>query len=121
MARDRTPRGRVLFLPGADSVAATPWQPAVDVYRTHDGWVVKFDLAGVRPGDVALTVEGRRLTLRGTRHDCTLDEGCSHYVLEIAYSRFERSIELPESVERAAVTTEFRAGMLLVRFQKEIP
>ncbi len=122
MARDRVPWVRALFLPEArPAAAATPWKPPVDVYRSRDGWVAKFDLAGVRPEDVTLTVEGRRLTLRGTRHDCTLDEGCSHYVLEISYSRFERTIELPESLERAAVTTEFRAGMLLVRFQREAP
>ena len=26
-----------------------PWRPNVDVYRTAAGWLVKFELAGVRP------------------------------------------------------------------------
>ena len=25
------------------------WNPNADVYRTREGWTVKFDLAGVRP------------------------------------------------------------------------
>ena len=31
-----------------------PWQPSADVYRTKDGWLVKFDLAGVQIGDVTV-------------------------------------------------------------------
>ena len=25
------------------------WQPSTDIYRTQQGWLVKLDLAGVRP------------------------------------------------------------------------
>ena len=25
------------------------WEPAADLYRTAEGWVVKVELAGVRP------------------------------------------------------------------------
>jgi HSP20 family protein len=112
---------RTLFLPSATPHRDGPWQPLVDVYRAPGGWLVKCDLAGVRPEDLSLTIDGSRLTLRGSRRDCNLDEGCSHYRLEIAYSQFERTIELPETLERAQVTTEFRQGMLLVRIRKEIP
>jgi HSP20 family protein len=103
----------------AGAVPETPWQPLVDVYRTRDGWLVKGDLAGVRPEDITVTLQGRGVTIRGTRRDCNLDEGCHHYRLEISYSRFERMIELPEDLERAYVTTEFHQGMLLIRIRKE--
>jgi HSP20 family protein len=112
---------RRVFLPPAQPTRGGTWQPLVDVYRTRDGWLVKGDLAGVRPDDVTLSVHGPYLTLRGSRHDCTLDEGCCHYRLEISYSQFERTIELPENVERAQITTEFREGMLLVHIRKEAP
>jgi HSP20 family protein len=35
--------------------------------------------------------------------------------LEIAYSRFEREIELPAELDPAHVSTEYRDGMLLIR------
>jgi HSP20 family protein len=122
MARDRIHLMRTLFLPVAQGgPRADIWQPLVDVYRARDGWLIKCDLAGVRPEDLALSVNGSRLTVRGSRRDCSLDEGCSHYRLEIAYSQFERTIELPDNLERAQLTTEFRQGMLLVRIRKEAP
>jgi HSP20 family molecular chaperone IbpA len=39
--------------------------------------------------------------------------------LEIAYSKFERQVEFPMSLEDARITTEYQAGMLLVRIQTE--
>jgi HSP20 family protein len=102
------------FLPAAERCLNSPWCPAADVYRTRNGWVVKFELAGVRPQDIDLTALGHRLTLRGVRRDCTALEGCRYYQMEIAYSHFERSLQLPCDLERADITTEYRDGMLLV-------
>jgi HSP20 family molecular chaperone IbpA len=39
--------------------------------------------------------------------------------MEIAYSRFERSIELPCDVEQAQLAVECRDGMLVVRIAAE--
>ena len=38
--------------------------------------------------------------------------------MEIAYSHFERALELPDDLERVRVVTEFRNGMLLVRISR---
>jgi HSP20 family protein len=106
-------------LPGAAAFSEISWQPAADIYRTHQGWLAKFDLAGVRPEDIRLEVQGHILRVQGTRRDCALEEGCHHHRLEIAYSAFERQVEFPISLEQARITTEYRAGMLLVRIQTE--
>jgi len=97
----------------------TTWQPSADVYRTRDGWVVKFDLAGVKPGDVAVTIRGRRLTISGCRRDSFVEEGSSHYSMEISYNRFERSLLMPANLENARVTVGAREGLLLVRMITE--
>jgi HSP20 family molecular chaperone IbpA len=39
--------------------------------------------------------------------------------MEIAYSRFERQVELPGDLQSARIETEFRHGMLLVRITRE--
>jgi HSP20 family protein len=97
----------------------TPWQPCADIYRTRDGWLVKFDLAGVDTGDVAVTLRGRRLTISGVRRDSFFEEGSSHYSMEISYNRFERSLMLPANLESARVTIQAREGLLLVRMVTE--
>jgi len=94
------------------------WRPATDVYRTPEGWLVKLELAGVRPEDVELTARGRALRVRGRRRDCALEPGYRQVHMEIAYSRFDRQVELPEDLQQARFDTEFRDGMLLVRVSR---
>jgi HSP20 family protein len=108
-----------LFLPVAERFHEPLWQPSVDVYRTCKGWVVKFELAGVRPEDIEVVVSSTHLTVRGARRDWLTEEGCSHYRMEISYSHFERTLELPCDLTKARVTTEYDCGLLLVRIETE--
>jgi HSP20 family protein len=96
-----------------------PWEPSADVYRTRDGWLLKFDLAGVRPEDVTVSVIGRIVRVTGVRRDTMVEEGCSYYAMEISYNRFERSLEMPVNLADARVTIEARNGLLLVRMITE--
>lgn len=92
------------------------WQPAVDVYRAQFGWILKFDLAGVRLDDVHVHVGKRAVTVSGVRRDSLLEEaGCCHYSMEISYSRFERTIELPDDLDTAKFRLDYRDGILFVR------
>lgn len=116
MARD-TIRIISLFMPAG--AAREVWQPAADIYRTPTGWLVKFELPGVRPEDVQLTARGRGLTVQGTRRDCCRHEGCSHYQLEIDYGRFERTVQLPQPIDAARCRAEYDNGMLLVHVEPE--
>jgi len=108
-----------LFHPPTDPFQRSMWQPAVDVYRTSTGWLVKFELAGVRPGDVQLIIQGNQLTLRGERRDWCAEEGGRYYRLEIAYSQFERIVELPCELSESRITTDYQFGLLLVRIETE--
>jgi HSP20 family protein len=104
-----------LFPRAWDAGQEGTWQPSADIYQTPQGWLVKFDLAGVRPEDVQLSCCGAQLTVRGSRRDWCLEEGCHCYVMEISYSRFERTLRLPCDLEAACIQAEHRDGMLLVR------
>ena len=90
------------------------WEPNADIYRSRCGWLVKPDLAGVRRSDVSVKVAGRRLAVRGRRRDLVVSEDWSHYSMEIAYSDFERIIEMPCDLDRVAVNAELLDGMLLI-------
>jgi HSP20 family protein len=108
-----------MFLPAAEGCRSALWQPAVDVYRTRHGWLIKAELAGVRPKDIHLSVAGNRIRLEGSRRDWFLEEGSTHYRMEISYSQFERTLELPCCLDAAKITTEFQYGLLLVRVETE--
>lgn len=95
------------------------WQPPADIYRTPDGWVLKFELAGISPRDIEIKVHGRLFSIRGHRADLEVREGRQCYSLEIAYNAFQRTIELPRPVDAARIETEYRSGMLFVHLVTE--
>ena len=110
---------RSRFWPLFASEMRAPWVPSADIYRTRDGWVLKLDLAGVRPEDVVVSISGQRVTISGVRRDTIVEEGCSYYAMEISYNRFERALEMPVNLAKARVTIEARNGLLLVRMITE--
>jgi HSP20 family protein len=104
--RHRRPSGRL-------------WCPAADVYRNQEGWIVKVDLAGVQPQDVDVIIDGDLLRISGSRRDGTCGEGVSHYQLEITYSRFEKMIRFPRSIEHASIERDYHDGLLILRLREE--
>jgi HSP20 family protein len=116
---DRPRRSPTLFHIAEGASGDTAWHPRVDIYQTRDGWLVKLELAGVRAEDIAIGARGSRLTISGTRRDRMVEEGWSCYTMEIAYSRFERSISLPCNLEAARIAVEGTEGMLLVHVMTE--
>jgi HSP20 family protein len=114
------PRRSPTFFPVAEDAGVDiAWHPRADIYQTYDGWLVKLELAGVRAEDLTIGVRGSRLTISGTRRDRMVEEGWSCFALEIAYSRFERSISLPCNLEAARIAVEGAEGMLLVHVMTE--
>ena len=77
---------RRLLLPADNAFWEAHWRPSTDLYRTPEGYLVKLDIAGVRPEDVRISVSGRKLKVKGSRRDRAMHEGCRCYRLEIAYS-----------------------------------
>ena len=107
MAREKRPiRGRV-------------WRPAADVYRVQDGWIVKFDLAGISPEDLEVEISGSTLRVSGCRRDTFYGEGISYQQLEITYSRFERTLRFPCSIEGAHLLRDYRDGLLILHLKSE--
>ncbi|HEX8177696.1 MAG TPA: Hsp20/alpha crystallin family protein [Pyrinomonadaceae bacterium] len=95
------------------------WHPAADVYRTTDGWIVKLDLAGITPDDLEIEVAGAQLRVSGCRRDTFYGEGISYQQLEITYSRFERILRFPCSIEGAHLARDYRDGLLILHLKSE--
>ncbi len=105
----------VFLFASAGAAEETSWRPSVDIYRTRSGWLLKFDLAGVSMDDIRVEVRGCRITVSGVRRDWLLEEDASYYSMEIAYNRFERTIELPCQFSDPRISLEGKQGLLIVR------
>jgi HSP20 family protein len=94
------------------------WYPAADVYRTEGGWIVKVELAGVSAEDIEIDIEGSILYIAGTRRDRTCTVGMSYHQMEITYSRFEKTLRFPKSIDGARIEHNYQDGLLLIYLRK---
>ncbi len=90
--------------------AARVWSPAMEAY-THDGdLVLRFDLPGVTLEDVDITLENHTLTVSGVRK--AVAEEAPHYVLELPYGEFRRSVTVPEGSDAGSIKATYKDGVL---------
>ena len=96
------------------------WRPDADVYQTADGWIVKVDLAGVHSDDLEITISDKTLNIQGCRRDTVFGEGVIYRQLEITYSRFEKTLRFPCSIEGASLLRDYRDGLLILHLRSEV-
>ncbi|MFN2456364.1 MAG: Hsp20/alpha crystallin family protein, partial [Pyrinomonadaceae bacterium] len=59
------------------------------------------------------------LRVAGIRRDASYEEGISYHQLEITYSRFEKTLRFPCSIEGARLAQDYRDGLLIIRLRSE--
>lgn len=95
----------------------TEGELAVDVYETKKDIIVRAAIAGVKSEDIALSLEGDVLTIRGARHD--LDKTERKYLCRECYwGAFSRSVILPSSVKNDKGKAHLERGILTIMLPK---
>src|SRR5439155_3505238 len=90
------------------------WWPAVEA-RTKDGeLVLRCDLPGVDPSDIEVSLEGTTLTISGERRSEREEKEEGRRFSEVRYGRFERSLTVPDGIDREKVTARYENGVLEV-------
>jgi HSP20 family protein len=102
-----------------DRLTQAPWpvsRPAMpmDAYRRNGDFVVHFDLPGVDPTSIDLTVEKNVLTVTAERH-FPKAEGDEITVNERPQGRFSRQLFLGESLDADQITADYDQGVLTLR------
>jgi HSP20 family protein len=83
----------------------------MDAYRRGSEFVVHFDLPGVDPGSIDLTVEKNVLTISAER-SWAKAEGDEVVVSERPQGRFTRQLFLGESLDSDSIQADFDHGVL---------
>lgn len=93
-----------------------PWAPAVDIFESdnHD-LVLKAELPGMSREDIDVSVENSTLVLKGTRKFEAEVKDEQYRRIERSYGTFHRSFTLPNTVDAAKVSAEFKNGVLTVK------
>jgi HSP20 family protein len=94
-------------------VFGTPARPAampIDAYRSGDRFVVEFDLPGVSPESIDLTVERNVLTVHASRS--RNDDQTELLVSERPFGTFSRQLFLGDSLDADRLAATYHDGVL---------
>lgn len=93
-------------------------QLSIDVFQTPDSLVVKSTIAGVKSGDIDISINNDMLTIRGRREIQEKISEESYLIKECYWGGFSRSIILPVEVEVEKVEASLDNGVLTVILPK---
>ncbi|HEV8207855.1 MAG TPA: Hsp20/alpha crystallin family protein [Acidimicrobiia bacterium] len=94
------------------NTARTPWMP-MDAVRKGDHVEILFDLPGVRPDSIELTVERNVLTVKAER-SWWPEEGAEVLARERTQGTFSRQVLLGEALDAEHVDAHYDQGVLRV-------
>jgi len=95
----------------------TEGQLAIDVYQTESELVIQSAIAGVKPKELDVTVEGDLLIIRGERKN-PAEEGGDYFSRECYWGPFSREIILPVEVDPNRVEATLKEGILTIKIPK---
>lgn len=90
-------------------------QLSVDVFREGNTLVIRSTVAGAKPEDVDIAVNGDLLTIRGSREDKREINEDDWFHQECHWGAFSRSLILPVDVIADQADATLRDGILEVR------
>lgn len=90
-------------------------QLSVDVFREGNTLVIRSTVAGAKPEDVDIAVNGDLLTIRGSRQDKREINEDDWFHQECHWGTFSRSLILPVDVIADQADATLRDGILEVR------
>lgn len=97
------------------------WAPAIEVTQREGNYVVRAELAGVKPNEVRLVLTDDAIVLEGERKEEHEENRGGIHVSERRYGRFYRAIPLPEGAKTDQVTARFDNGVLEITVPTEEP
>jgi len=98
--------------------STTLWKPNINICETETQYMVEAEIPGVDPEKIRVNVRNDILTIEGDRIPDSSMSGAKYLHLEIATGPFKREIQMPTSIDPAAVQAESKDGMLRILIQK---
>ena len=97
---------------------AAPSFPAINLWASEENALITAQIPGVRKDDLEINVTGDTLTLSGSRNPDELPEGTRFHRQERGYGAFNRSLQLPYTVDVNKVKATFKNGVLKVELPR---
>ena len=109
------PRFPHLFRADHASVMA----PELDVRESATAITVEAELPGVDEKDISVTLSNGILSIKGEKKQDKEEKTENYYLAERSYGAFERSLQLPDSIDETKVDAKFDKGVLKITASKK--
>jgi HSP20 family protein len=111
-----------------DSPADASWlsnneddgQLLLDIYLDDKNIYIKSTIAGVKPEDLAISLNNDMLTIRGSRTHEDEMENKEYFCQECYWGSFSRSIILPAEVKSDKISAVLKNGVLTITLPKAV-
>ena len=114
----RSPFRGSFFEPFRRGEAALAALPAVDVTETDKFYEITADLPGIDEKNIDVKLANGVLTIKGEKQDEKEEKNKGYYVRERSFGAFERSFEVPDSVDTDKIEATFKKGVLTLTLPK---
>jgi HSP20 family protein len=96
-----------------------PKMPAVDIVESENAYEITADLPGMDEKNIEVKVADGVLTMKGEKQEEKEEKKKDYYLQERSFGSFQRSFELPESVDADKIEASFKKGVLTVKLPKK--
>jgi HSP20 family protein len=98
--------------------ARTGWTPALNVWTSDDGAVLRATLPGYDPAKIDISVLGDSVTITGKREPSEPRKDVTYHRRERELGGFSRTMQLPFRIEADEVKADFKNGILELRLPR---
>jgi HSP20 family protein len=93
--------------------------PAVDVTESEKAYEITAELPGMDEKNIEVKVADGALTIKGEKQEEKEEKKKDYYLHERHFGSFERSFDLPDSVDAGKIEASFKKGVLTVMLPKK--
>lgn len=95
------------------------FSPQVDAYETERGYQIEAALPGMKREDIKVDFHQGRLTIAGERQFQNERNDRRYHLVESSYGSFQRSFQLPDTVDPSQIEANFEDGVLRIMVPKD--
>lgn len=88
---------------------------SIDLYKSGENLVLQSTIAGVKPEDLEITIQGDIITIKGVRTKPEDETEKNYFHQECYWGPFSRQVVLPEEVDPSRAEASLEEGILTVK------
>ena len=92
--------------------------PAIDMSEDEKAYKISTELPGIDAKDIDVSMSGDTLVRKGEKRQEKEEKDKNYHFSERSYGSFQRSFQLPLSIDRDKVAADFSEGVLTITLPK---